>query len=93
MFIYLSSQKDELKSTMKIHLHLASMDDEIWNALHEVFIALTRVEENITQYMFMPFTKIKVKERKISLLMDVAERRKTVTDFRKCCQRYPNLII
>ncbi|XP_060590885.1 uncharacterized protein LOC132745896 [Ruditapes philippinarum] len=86
--------KVELRNSYKIHMHLASLQKDEWNALINVFDAFRKKTikglkkvDNVTQYMFRMFIRLPSDSVKRNLLLELGSGEITPHEFRMKIKR------
>ena len=92
-------QKDDLRDKYRVHTHLASYEDNLWEELDNVFktflggkIKEQKKGDNLTQYTFGHITKVKETSTKEALLSQLANGELTLEEFRTGCVKWVFLI-
>ncbi|XP_062608884.1 centromere-associated protein E-like [Saccostrea cucullata] len=82
--------KNEIKNCFRVHLNLASLPEDLWKELVKVFNASqerrlkgVKSTDDLSQYHFFHFSKVKTVEEKKTLLSELAEGNITLEEFRE----------
>ncbi|XP_061193390.1 uncharacterized protein LOC133201612 [Saccostrea echinata] len=82
--------RNEVKNAYKVHLNLASQDKEVWECIEKVFQACKcgsvkglKSSDELSQYDFLHFSKVKEVEERKQLLLKLAEGSIDVAEFRE----------